>query len=150
MSKPFEPKELQVRMAKLLELRRKLQERYAGIQFNAKVKPTEGGSREEMFLGKVQLLVHDNIDDEEFGIQQICRALGVSRSQLHNKLKALTGKSTSHFLRGIRLRQAKEMLLSTDMTISEIAFGVGFTYPTYFSRVYHEEFGESPTETRMG
>ena len=76
------------------------------------------------------------------------RAVFLSRTQLHKKLKALTGMSATHFIRHIRLSEAKELLKNPDLNINEIAYRVGFSDPNYFTRCFGEEFGESPSETR--
>ena len=68
--------------------------------------------------------------------------------QLHRKIKALTGSSTSHFIRAVRLQHAKELLQSTDLTISEIAFEVGISNLSFFSRIFTEHFEKTPTEMR--
>lgn len=143
LAKPFEEKELLVRLKKLLELRKKLQARYQSLEL-----PKEPATKEDAFLIKVQNTIHDNIDDEDFGIVQLCRAVGLSRSQIHNKIKALTGLSTSIYIRNLRLQKANQLLKTTDLNVSEIAYEVGFKDPRYFSRVYSEKFGESPSETR--
>ena len=88
------------------------------------------------------------MDDEDFGIIHLCRSLAMSRTQVHNKVKALTGKPTSIFIRTIRLYKGKELLETTDMTISEIAYEVGFKYPTNFSKFYSQEFGIRPSKDR--
>jgi transcriptional regulator GlxA family with amidase domain len=67
---------------------------------------------------------------------------------LHNTIPALTGLSTTALVRSIRLHKARELLLSTDLNVSEVGYEVGFGNPAYFSRIYAEEFGESPRETR--
>ena len=72
----------------------------------------------------------------------------ISRPQLHRKLKALTNKSTSFYIRSFRLHRAKQLLQTTNLNVSEIAFEVGFANLSYFSRVFKEEFGISPLETR--
>jgi AraC-like DNA-binding protein len=74
--------------------------------------------------------------------------MAMSRAQLHRKITALTGKSTSIFIRSLRLYHARNLLLTTSLNVSEIAYDVGFKDPNYFSRTYAEEFGETPTETR--
>ncbi len=88
------------------------------------------------------------MEDEDFGILELCREAGMSRTQLHRKIKALTNRSTSSFIRSIRLVRAKKLLVETDLNISQIAYEVGFKDPKYFSRTYAEEFGESPKEMR--
>jgi len=100
------------------------------------------------FIQKVQFHIEKNISDENFGIPQLCNAIGISRSQLHNKIKAQTGLSTSIFVRSIRLKKAKLLLHHSDLNISEIAYEVGFKDPSYFSRLYSEQYGMPPSAKR--
>ena len=99
-------------------------------------------------MQKVRNVVHENMEDENFGTVGLCNKLRMSRTQVHNKIKALTGKSTSIFIRSIRLQKAKELLESTDLNVSEVGYEVGFRNPAYFSRVFSEEFGMPPDRTR--
>ena len=96
-------------------------------------------------LKKARQLIEENISDADYGIVEFCRALGMSRSQVFRKLKALTGKSTSLVIRSIRLQKAKELLQAGDLNISEVAYEVGFTNPAYFTRTFTEEFGLTPS-----
>jgi AraC-like DNA-binding protein len=88
------------------------------------------------------------LDDEQFSIHDLAKKLHLSRSQVHRKIKALTGMSTSIYIRHIRLHKAKELLASSDLSIAEIAYEVGFNTPVYFSQVFKETFGKSPNATR--
>ena len=76
------------------------------------------------------------------------RALGISRTQLHNKIKALTGQSTTEFVRMIRLNKARELLQSTELNVSEVGYEVGISNPAYFSRMFRRKTGESPLQFR--
>ncbi|MDX1940231.1 MAG: response regulator, partial [Saprospiraceae bacterium] len=147
LAKPFNKQELIVWLEKLLELRRRLQERYAALDEWMASKDA-AIQQEDEFIQKVRQAVEKNIDDEDFGILQLCRAVNLSRAQLHNKIKALTGKSTSHYIRAIRLHKAKELLKNPNLNISQIAYEVGFHDPKYFSKTFAEEFGELPGEMR--
>ncbi|MCB9264079.1 MAG: response regulator [Lewinellaceae bacterium] len=147
LPKPFNERELNIRLKKLIELRRSLQERFG----NNTAELSAGGRAfplEDEFLRKVRQLVNDNLSDADYGIVQLCRALNMSRSQLFRKLKALTGKPTSLFIRSIRLQKAKQLLLDTGLNVSEIAYEVGFTSPAYFTRAFSEEFGVAPSGVR--
>ena len=148
LSKPFEPRELLVRLEKLLQLRKKLQQRYTGMQITLSDLPNDNNPLEDEFIQKIKNIIYQNMDDEDFGIIHLCRSLAMSRTQVHNKVKALTGKPTSIFIRTIRLYKGKELLETTDMTISEIAYEVGFKYPTNFSKFYSQEFGIRPSKDR--
>jgi signal transduction histidine kinase/AraC-like DNA-binding protein len=143
LAKPFNRQELQIRLAKLWELRQQLQKKYGALENLPPVK-----NLDDEFIAQVRQTVEDNIDDEDFGIEELSRAVGMSRSQLHRKLKALTGLSTSHFVRSIRVHRAKTLLINTDLNISQVAYEVGFRDPKYFNRSFNEVFGHSPKEVR--
>ncbi len=143
--KPFNREELFIRLEKLIELRHRLQERYQNLD------PVTGSDdpayhMEDAFIVGIQETIKDHLGDETFGIPELCRAIGMSRSQLHNKIKALTKRSTSHYIRGIRLRHAKEILRKSGLNVTQVAFEVGFRNPSYFTRTFTEEFGLSPKE----
>jgi len=109
----------------------------------------ERPKKQNSFVQKVRDMVLDNIDDETFGIPELCRGIGISRSQLHNKIKANTGLSTSIFVRHIRLEKAKALLEESDLNISEVAYEVGFKDPSYFSRLFCERYGIAPSKIRQ-
>ena len=144
LAKPFNKKELFIRLRKLLELRRQLQTRYQSLQ------PSQHKSLkiEDAFLQKLRNIVETHLSDENFAVPELCDALYISRSQLHRKLKALTGRSTSHVVRSIRLQRAKQLLETTKMNISEVAYAVGFKEPAFFSKVFKEEFGVPPSQVK--
>ncbi len=147
LTKPFIKEELLLRLRKLIELRQQLQARYAAM---ALPKPGQEDKLqpEDAFLNKLRVVLEENMDDESFGIAEICSAIGISRMQLHRKIKALTGKATSRYIRSIRLHKALQLLLQTSLNISEIAYEVGFRNHAYFSATFLEEFGLTPKEAR--
>ncbi len=146
LMKPFNKNELFVRLEKLLELRRALQKHYSEW---GNVQPTaQPETLESAFLKKLRLAVEEYLDDPNFDVPQLCRAAHLSNMQVNRKLKALTGKTPSRFIRSVRLYKAREMLQTTNLTVSEIAYATGFSDPNYFSRSYSEEFGESPSKAR--
>ena len=148
LAKPFNQEELLVRMEKLIELRRRLQARYQKAGELVHLEEKTNHTPEDRFLQKLVQIVEENLADEHFGLPGLCKKAGLSRSQLFRKLKALTGQSTTHFIRSIRLAKGKEMLETTDMTVSEVAYAVGFNRVAYFSTMFREEFGVSPSEVR--
>lgn len=95
---------------------------------------------------KVVEVIEEHISEEEFSIEQFSREVGMSRVQLHRKLKALSGKSASNYLRSVRLSKAKKMIEEQEGNISEIAYLVGFSSPAYFTRCFKEEYGHPPSE----
>jgi len=155
LSKPFHQEELLVTLANLLELRRKLQLKFQETAFQPSIPhfssfPEKSGQAipdlEDAFVLKVKTAVLEHLSDAHFGVDDLCRALAMSQSQLHRKLTALTGKNATLFIRSLRLTRAKELLMSKAMNVSEVAYEVGFDDPKYFSRVFAEEFGVVPSK----
>lgn len=141
LAKPFQKEELLVRLEQLLELRRQLQEKY-----QANGEPDE--VVEDPFLHRVRQTIIDHLDDTEFSVQQLSRELGMSRVQLHRKLKALAGQSASVLIRTIRLQRGRELLKDPALTIAEIAYRVGFKDPAHFSRLFSRHYDVPPSEWR--
>lgn len=147
LPKPFDQQELLVRLDQLLAMRQRLQQRYLTAEIE-EAPGDEGTRMEDAFIQKVQSTLDQHLLDTSFGIPELCRAIGMSRSQLHQKLKALTGRSTSHYIRFLRLSKAQDLLLHSDMNVSEVAYTVGFSDPKYFSRTYAQEFGVPPSQVK--
>ncbi|MBT8291798.1 MAG: helix-turn-helix domain-containing protein [Eudoraea sp.] len=101
-------------------------------------------SMDQVFITKLTELLEENLANEHFGVQQLAKEVGLSRSQLHRKLKAIVGKSASRFIRQYRLMKAKEMLADNVATVSEIAYRVGFSSPTYFNTCFRIYYGYPP------
>ena len=146
MSKPFNRDELTVRIRKLLETREMLQKRYSSGQLIDEGQ--EGAVIEDAFIRRLTDVVLEHLDDADFGSVHLARAMTLSRSQLHNKIKALTGRSTAIYVRYIRLLEARKLLKDPELNVSEVAYDVGFKDPAYFTRCFKEEFGMAPTEYR--
>jgi len=147
LTKPFNTKELQIRIKNLINLRRKLQQKFSGGKIDIKKGEEKKLSRlDEKFMKKVAEVVDKHISEEEFSIEEFGKEVGMSRMQIHRKLKALTGKSASHFIRSIKLSKAKEMIREHEATIAEIAYSLGFSSPAYFTRCFKEEYGYPPSE----
>jgi len=101
---------------------------------------------EKQFVSDLSEIIEKNIDNENFVVNDICKAMGISRMQLHRKVKAILDSNVSDFILSKRLKKAKELLLNEDLTISEITYMVGFSSPNYFSTVFKSKFGQSPSE----
>ncbi|MCD4725101.1 MAG: response regulator, partial [Bacteroidales bacterium] len=143
LAKPFDKKELLVRIEKMIALRKLLHEKFSAAKYELK-SSLSPDNIEDLFLKKAIHFIENNIDDSDFGSLQLARSISMSESQLYRKLKALTGKSTALFIRSIRLQKAKELLKTTTLNVSEVAYETGFSDPAWFSRAFKEEFGESP------
>lgn len=143
--KPFNAQLLKATVSNLLENRRKLQSRFAQ---EVVIRPKEIAisSADEQFLERLQKVMDEHLTDPEFSAELFSREMGVSRMQLHRKLKAITGQSTSEFLRSQRLKLALSLLKENKATISEIGYTVGFNDPSYFTKCFKQEFGTSPSD----
>jgi signal transduction histidine kinase/DNA-binding response OmpR family regulator len=158
LAKPFHPEELLATLQNLLELRRKLQARYAASALS--VSPQPDGDHpptapspsvtdiEDVFLQKLRAAVEARLGEADLSAEDVCRAVGMGRSNLYAKLSALTDLSFNVYVRTLRLQKAKTLLESTDLNVSEVAYEVGFNDPKYFSRVFSEQFGVAPSALR--
>lgn len=151
ITKPFSADLLLARISNLLASRIKLK-----ALFTATNKSEGNGSvtentneqviKEDAFFKKFRDFVEHNMTDSDLSVETIGAELGLSRVQLYRKIKALTGLSPVELLRKARLQKAKELIKSTDKTIAEVAYEVGFTAPSYFTKCFKEEFGISPSD----
>lgn len=101
---------------------------------------------EPIFISNIRKLIEANLEDENFDILLLCKKVGISRSQLHNKIKSFTGVSTSIYIRSVRLKKAKHLIERTDLNISQVAYKVGFKDASYFSRNFKEKYGIVPSK----
>ena len=145
LTKPFDAKELLLRIQNLINQRKLLRKKFAG---EILLKPSEVAvnSADEIFLNKVLKAIEQNMSEEDFGVEELAKEVAMSRSQLHRKSIALTGQAPSEILRNTRLLRAKELLEKKAATPSEVAYQVGFNSHTYFSKCFKEEFGMTPSE----
>jgi signal transduction histidine kinase/DNA-binding response OmpR family regulator len=148
ISKPFNPDVLEVRVANLIESRKRLKELFSENLFSGnagkEIKPTN--DLENSFLEKFRNLVAQNLSDSELNVEDLGQQIGLSRTQLYRKLKSLTGYSPNELLRIIRLKRAYHLLSTTELTISEVTYDVGFTTPSYFAKCFKDYYNESPTD----
>lgn len=152
LQKPFDKNELFIRLEKLVALRRALQGKYAVgssvFSKNGVEKLSAAPTLDDLFLEKIRRVIFEKMSDSELGIVHLCRAASLSHTQVFRKLKALTGENPTLFIRRMRLERAAELLKTTELNVSEIAYEVGFSDPNYFSRAFHETFGASPGTIR--
>jgi signal transduction histidine kinase/DNA-binding response OmpR family regulator len=145
LTKPFDAPELLTRMDNLIAQRRLLRKKFAGQII---LKPSEivVESTDERFLQNVMKSIEQHLSEEEFNVEKLADSVAMSRSQLHRKLQALLDQSPSDLLRQTRLLRAKELLQKRAGVPSEVAYQVGFSSHTYFSKAFRDEFGISPSE----
>lgn len=145
LTKPFSFKLLQITINNLLESRRKLKELYA---HDALVEAREVGTtkRDKEFIDLIIKVVEKNLDNTELEIEDIAREVGMSRSKLYTKIHSLTGQPVGDFVRKIRLKTAAKMIVSEDVSITEVMERVGIQSQSYFTKAFKKEFGKTPTQ----
>ncbi|MBK7937913.1 MAG: response regulator [Lewinellaceae bacterium] len=141
--KPFDKAELLLRLHNFYQQQIRWQNKPAEPEAPDPLPPSE-----RAFLNKVDAVIEAQLDKSEFKAEHLARAVTLSRVQLHRKLSALAGISTGLYIRRYRLFQAKRLLETTDLPVSEVAWKVGFENLSWFSQAYREEFGESPRDSR--
>jgi YesN/AraC family two-component response regulator len=145
ITKPFKLKILQTRVDNLIGSRNMLRNRYSHESImdakDVAITPTD-----EVFLNKLQTVLDDNLADPHFNAETFCEKLAMSRMQLHRKLLAYTGLSTTAFIRSQRLKQALRVLKTSDVSVSEVAYAVGFNTPSYFIKCFRETYKKTPKE----
>lgn len=150
LAKPFNEIELQVRVRNLLKSRENLRARYSinGLRYDKRNASTTPDQDE--FIQKLRTIIESELHNEEMGPSYLCDRLFISRTQLHRKIRAITGLNTTKFVSAIRVEKAQELLLTTDKPIEEISYEVGFRNPTYFRRVFKEFTRQSASQYRSG
>ena len=145
ISKPFNVRLLKTRVRKLIENRKKIRESFSNFLLN-ETKQETLGKVEQQFITDFTQYVENSIANPELNIDEIADALGLSRSNLYRKIKSLTDYSPNELIRTIRVKYAKQLLNSKAKSISEVAYEVGFSSPSYFAKCFKDFYNESPTE----
>lgn len=143
ISKPFNSKLLLVRLRNLIDNHKRLKQFFGDKTTLSKESVSEV---DKGFADRFRILIEENLADSELSVEELGSKMGLSRVQLYRKIKALTNYSPNELLRIARLKKAASLLASSEKTISEITYEVGFTSPSYFTKCYKEYFGESPTD----
>lgn len=145
LTKPFNITELQLRIKNLLSSRKKLQEKY---KKSITINPSEitTTSVDEKFLNKVLQVVEDNMDNSELSVEMLSEKVGMSRANIHKKLKSLVNQSATEFINSVRLKRAAQLIQQNAGNISEIAYDVGYNNLSYFSRAFKKHFNMTPKE----
>ena len=143
IAKPFSLELLLSRIDNLIESRKKLSQMFSNTDENG-VYEKLSNETDKTFVTQLRKIIQENLGNSEFNVERIGDEIGLSRVQLYRKVKALTGHSPVEMLRKARLMRARHLLRTTEKSVSEVAYAVGFSTPSYFSKCYKDEFGESP------
>ena len=151
LTKPFDREELLVRIEKILENRQRLQAYYRELpaaEETTNESPAKAATLDELFLQKLRDYVEAHLENSELNVHDLCEVVHLGHTQTYRKIKALTGQTPTLFIRTARLQRAKALLQTTQLTVAQIAYTVGFSDPNYFSRVFQKEFSLKPSEVR--
>ncbi len=146
MPKPFHITELEYTIDNLLKNRQRMKGKYSGAHQEDKIKTIELKSDDEVLMERIMKIVNQNLDNNQLKVEMLAKEVGLSRVQLHRRLKEITGISTSEFIRNLRLKKAAELLAEKKVNISQIAYMVGFSSHTHFCTAFKKAYGVSPTE----
>ncbi len=145
LSKPFYPNELILVINNLVQTIRNNQNKYKE-QLKEEEKPyKERIKGNDEYIGKALEILDSNMDNSEFSVNELADALFISRSQLHRKIKSLTGLSTTHFIRTVKLEKAKDLLKTNSGNVTEVAYMCGFSSQSYFTKSFTDYFGAPPS-----
>lgn len=147
ITKPFHSKVLLARIENLLKQRKLLKHLFQGTpEAELEIADSHLEDRDKQFMKQLHAIIQKNLSDSEFGVEDIGKQIGLSRVQLYRKVKAMTGSSVVDLLRKARLAKAKRLLESRSMSVSEVAYDVGFSAPSYFTKCFKDEYGMLPGE----
>lgn len=143
ISKPFSSQLLLARIRNLIDSHQRLKQFFGDRQTLAKEDICD---MDKDFVEKFKTIIEEKMSDSALNVEDLGKDMGLSRVQLYRKIKSLTNYAPNELLRMARLKRAASLLASSELTVAEIAYEVGFTSPSYFTKCYKEQFGESPTE----
>ncbi len=143
--KPFNEKELIIRVKNLIKIRKQMREKY---QSEYLIKPVDVvvPSTQKVFLEKLIRIIEENLSNDQFSVEVLCNEIGMSRTQLHRKVKSVTNQSTTEFIRNYRLQSAAQLLKQDAGNIAEISNKVGFSSQAYFTKLFQELYGQTPLD----
>ena len=148
ITKPFTGSLLLARIDNLLRSRTLLRSLFSGNSSEERAEEEKLGEQDQSFVERLREVIRSNMGDSDFSVERIGGEIGLSRVQLYRKVKALTGQTPVELLRKARLERGRRLIEKTDKSVSEIAYEVGFTSPSYFNKCFKDEFGISPGALR--
>ena len=147
LAKPFEMEELHVLIDNLMDNVRRLRGKFSGaLDQEDKVEQVELKGNNDALMERIMRSINENLGDPDFNVERLTQDVGISRAQLHRKMKEITGVSTGEFIRNLRLEQAARLIRENKVNVTQVAYSVGFSNQTHFSTVFKRRFGMSPTE----
>jgi signal transduction histidine kinase/ligand-binding sensor domain-containing protein/DNA-binding response OmpR family regulator len=149
ITKPFDADELTVRIRNLIEMRRRLRDKFRR-EGSLQPESVVSNSIDEEFMRTLMYTIEENLNNEDFNSEVLAQKLFVSRSQLHRKLQALTGQAPGEFIRIYKLKRAAQMIVENKLSITQIAYEVGFGSPAQFTRAFKKYFSCLPSEYNSG
>ena len=147
ITKPFSGQVLLSRIENLLRSRIMLRSVFAGDKQETE-EEEKLNEADKTFVGRLRTAIQENLGDSDFSVERLGEEIGLSRVQLYRKMKALTGQTPVELLRKARLTKARQLLEKTEKSVSEIAYEVGFTSPSYFNKCFKDEFDINPSSLR--
>lgn len=148
LTKPFTGSLLLARIDNLIHSRTLLRSLFSGNSKEEEKEEEMLGAQDQTFVTRLREVIRDNMGDSDFSVERIGEEIGLSRVQLYRKVKALTGQTPVELLRKARLERGRRLIEKTEKSVSEIAYEVGFTSPSYFNKCFKDEFGISPGAMR--
>ena len=147
LAKPFDMDELHMVINNLISKNLRLKGKYSGVQQQKdKVEEKQVKGNDEALMERIMKVVNEHLSDSDFNVEMLTSEVGISRAQLHRKMKEMTGLPVSEFIRNIRLEQAVRLLEEQKINVTQVAYTVGFSNLAHFSTVFKKQFGVSPTE----
>ena len=147
VQKPFNLEELEVCISSLIANRIRMKGKFSGVQEQQEtVRQIEMKGNDAILMEKIMKAVNDRLDDDTFNVEALAEEVGLSRVQLHRRVKELTGITVGEFIRNIRLKQAAKLLAKGDITVAQVTYAVGFANPTHFSAAFKKHYGVTPSE----
>lgn len=147
IDKPFNLEELRASIASLISNRNRLRGKFSGMQEQkATVKQIELKGNDAQLMEKIMKTVNERLADSNFNVEELADAVGLSRVQLHRRVKEMTGITVGEFIRNLRMQQAAKLLEQGDVTVSQVTYAVGMVNPNHFSSAFKRYFGVTPSE----
>ena len=147
LAKPFSMEELHILINNLVDNVRRLRGKFSGAQDQEeRLEQVKVKGNNDVLMDRIMKSVNANLNNPDYDVEMLTKDVGISRAQLHRKMKEITGISTSEFIRNLRLEQAARLIKERKINITQVAYSVGFNNQTHFSTVFKKHFGMTPTE----